>query len=104
MYRRDLATIHHLLFGSHADACAPPGAGHRYEAPAPARFVRHITPFTAAGEGSWRRDDERHENVLVDTAGVPALLAAHGVEAAVAAGFGDERLPGGMVAVVGYRR
>lgn len=75
----------------------------RYESPAPERFVRHITTFTAAGDGSWRRDDERHENVLVDTAGVPAVLAAHGVEAEVVAGFGDQRLPEGLVAVVGRR-
>ena len=75
----------------------------RFESPAPKRFVRHITTFTAAGDGSWRRDDERHENVLVDTAGVPALLAAHGVAAQVAGSFGDERLPDGMVAVTGRR-
>ena len=76
----------------------------RYESPAPARFLRHITTFVAAGDGSWRRDDERHENVLVDTAGVPALLAAHGVEATVSAGFGDDRLPDGIVAITGRRR
>ena len=75
----------------------------RYEAPAPDRFVRHITTFVAVGDGSWRRDDERHENVLVDTAGVPAQLAAHGVEARVSPSFGDERLPDGMVAVIGRR-
>jgi SAM-dependent methyltransferase len=75
----------------------------RYEAPAPARFVRHITTFTAAGDGSWRRDDERHENVLVDTARVPALLAEHGVEAWVAPSFGGEPLPAGLVAVI-WRR
>lgn len=75
----------------------------RYESPAPARFVRHITTFVHAGDGSWRRDDERHDNVLVDTEEVPALLAAHGVKAQVAGSFGDERLPDGMVAIVGRR-
>ena len=75
----------------------------RYESPAPDRFVRHITTFLAAGDGTWRRDDERHENVLVDTAGVPAALAAHGVEARLSASFGGERLPDGMVAVTGRR-
>ena len=75
----------------------------RYESPAPDRFVRHITTFMAAGNGSWRRDDERQENVLVDTAGVPAALAGHGVEARVSSSFGDERLPDGMVAVIGRR-
>jgi SAM-dependent methyltransferase len=75
----------------------------RYESPAPDRFVRHITAFVATDNGSWRRDDERHENVLVDTAGVPALLRAHGVEARVSPSFGDGRLPDGMVAIIGRR-
>lgn len=57
----------------------------------------------ATADGSWRRDDERHENVLVETAGVPALLQAHGVEARVSPSFGDERLPDGMVAITGRR-
>lgn len=75
----------------------------RYEAPAPERFVRHITTFVAAGDGSWRRDDEWHDNVLVDTTAVPAVLAVHGVEARVRPSFGAERLPDGMVAITGRR-
>ena len=75
----------------------------RYESPAPDRFVRNITTFVAAGDGSWRRDDERHENVLVETTAVPAVLAAHGVEARLSPSFGDERLPDGMVAISGRR-
>lgn len=75
----------------------------RYEAPAPERFVRHITTFVAAGDGSWRRDDERHDNVLVDTTAVPAALAAFGVEARVTPSFGAEQLPDGMVAITGRR-
>jgi SAM-dependent methyltransferase len=75
----------------------------RFESPAPDRFARDITTFVAAGDGSWRRDDERHENVLVDTSAVPAQLAAHGVEARVSASFGDERLPDGMVAIIGRK-
>ncbi len=75
----------------------------RYESPAPDRFVRHITTFVATGDGSWRRDDERHDNVLVGTTAVPAALAAHGVEARLSSSFGDEVLPGGMVAITGRR-
>lgn len=75
----------------------------RYEQPAPARFVRHITTFVAAADGSWRRDDERHENVLVDTVAVAERLAGLGVEVTVAPAFGTERLPEGMVALVGRR-
>lgn len=75
----------------------------RFESPAPDRFVRHITTFVAAGDGSWRRDDERHENVLVETTAVPALLARHGVEAKVSPSFGAERLSEGLVAITGRR-
>ena len=74
-----------------------------YEAPSPDRFVRHITTFVRREDGSWARDDERHENVLVNTSRVPGLLAAAGVEATVAPSFGDVSLPEGLVAVVGRR-
>lgn len=75
----------------------------RFEVPSPDRFVRHVTTFVKAGDGSWRRDDERHDNVLLDTAAVPARLADFGVAATVRQAFGDERLPEGLVAVVGRR-
>jgi SAM-dependent methyltransferase len=75
----------------------------RYAAPRPERFVRDITTFVRGADGSWRRDDERHDNVLVDTAEVPALLADEGIRATVRPGFDDEPLVAGMVAVVGTR-
>ena len=68
-----------------------------------ARFTREITTFVRNDDGTWRRDDERHENVMVDTASVPGLLAPHGVLVEVRAGFGDETLPEGLVAIVGGR-
>lgn len=69
--------------------------------PAPDRLVREITTFVRNPDGTWRRDDERHDNVLVDAAEVPELLAEHGIQ--VRTLFGDESLPEGMVAVVGHR-
>ena len=69
----------------------------------PNLFVREIAAFLRNDDGTWRRDDERHENVLVDTAAVPALLAEHGVQARVAESFGDEELPDGLVAIVGRK-
>jgi SAM-dependent methyltransferase len=75
----------------------------RFDLPQPNLFVREITAFLRSENGSWRRDDERHENVLVDTARVPPLLAEHGVEARVARSFGDEELPDGLTAIVGRR-
>lgn len=75
----------------------------RFSTPSPTRFIREMTIFVRDEdeEGAWRRDDERHDNVLVDTATVPALLAEHGVEATVERSFGSETLPEGLIAVVG---
>jgi SAM-dependent methyltransferase len=72
-------------------------------APAPDRFVRQMAIFSRNEDGSWRRDDERHENVLVDTSVVPELLARHGVEARLGTSFGAEKLPVGLHTVIGYR-
>jgi SAM-dependent methyltransferase len=74
-----------------------------YSIPSPDRFVRHMTTFIRNPDGSWRRDDERHVNVLIDTAQVPKLLAGHGVEATVGPAFGTETLPAGLMAVIGRR-
>ena len=74
-----------------------------FSAPSPDRFVRDITTLVANCDGSWRRDSEHHENVLVDTSLIPGMLAAEGVEARILASFGTERLPEGLVAVVGHR-
>jgi SAM-dependent methyltransferase len=74
-----------------------------FELPSPDRFVRRITTFVRRDDGSWQRDDERHVNVLLDTTRVVGVLAGAGVRATVRPGFGDERLPEGLVAVVGHR-
>ena len=74
-----------------------------FSLPSPDRFVRAMTIFVRAEDGSWRRDDERHDNVLIDTSRVPDLLREHGVEATVGPSFGAERLPEGLVAVTGRR-
>ena len=75
----------------------------RFSTPAPEVFVRDITTFVPDGHGAWRRDDERHENVLVDTSGIPALLAEHGVTATLGTSFGAAELPPGLIAVTGRR-
>jgi hypothetical protein len=62
-----------------------------------------MTTFLRNEDGSWRRDDERHDNVLVDTTLVPELLGRHGVEATVGTAFGTEELPVGLRAIVGRR-
>jgi hypothetical protein len=62
-----------------------------------------MTTFVRTGGDTWRRGDERHEKVLVDTSLVPALLARHGVEAGVRSSFGSEALPERLVAIVGRK-
>jgi SAM-dependent methyltransferase len=74
-----------------------------YEVPSASRFVRRMAIFVREDDGRWRRDDERHDNVLVDTSAVPALLADHGVEATVGRSFGSETLPAGLRTIVGHR-
>ncbi len=76
----------------------------RRSAPAPDSFIREMTMFTKNDDGTWRRDDERHDNVLIDTSRVPALLAQHGVDARVGTAFGSERLPDGLHTIIGTRR
>jgi SAM-dependent methyltransferase len=75
-----------------------------FSVPEPNRFVREMTTFIREEDGTWRRDDERHDNVLLDTSRVPALLAEHGVSAAIGASFGTEELPEGLVTIVGRKR
>ena len=74
-----------------------------FSLPRPDLFVREMVTFVRAEDGTWRRDEERHENVLVDTTRVPVLLAEHGLDARVSASFGDEELPDGLVTILGSR-
>ena len=75
----------------------------RFSVPRPDRYVREMTTFRRRPDGLWERDDERHDNVLVDTAAVPALLAAEGLEARVVPGFGAEERPAGLLVVLAHR-
>jgi SAM-dependent methyltransferase len=75
----------------------------RFSQPTPTRFIRHITTFLPNSDGTWRRDDETHHNVLIDTARIPTLLAAEGVQVTVASAFGTEQLPAGLHVLIGQR-
>jgi SAM-dependent methyltransferase len=74
-----------------------------FSTPRPDRFVRDMTTFVPNPDGSWRRDNEHHENTLIDTASIPELLKPHGIDARVATAFGHETLPVGLHAVTGKR-
>jgi SAM-dependent methyltransferase len=75
----------------------------RFSLPSPRQFVREITTFIRGKDGAWRRDDERHDNVLIDTSCVPDLLRECGVDATLGSSFGGEGLPAGLVTVVGRK-
>jgi SAM-dependent methyltransferase len=75
----------------------------KFSVPSRNRFVREMTTFLRNEDGSWRRDDERHDNVLIDTTLVPALLGNNGLQVTVASSFGTERLPVGLRALIGHR-
>jgi SAM-dependent methyltransferase len=74
-----------------------------FSVPSPDRYVRQMATFTRNDDGSYRRDDERHDNVMVDVSRVPALLSLHGVEAEVRDAFGEEELPPGLKVIVGRK-
>jgi SAM-dependent methyltransferase len=77
----------------------------RFAQPSPDLFDRDMTTFVRQPDGAYRRADEFHRNVLVDTATVPALLADHGVTATVGTSFDDDEhpLPTGLKSIVGHR-
>ena len=76
----------------------------RVSAPRPDLYLREMTTFVRLPDGSWRRDDERHENVLVNTTEIPGWLAEAHVDARVSSSFGIEVLPNGLKAIIGYAR
>jgi hypothetical protein len=72
--------------------------------PSPDRFVRQMAVFTRNEDGSWRRDDERHVNVLIDTARVPPILAEHGVRATIGDSLGSSvELLSGLHTIIGHK-
>jgi SAM-dependent methyltransferase len=75
----------------------------RFSVLEPNRFVRDMTTFIRGGDGTWRRDDERHDNVLIDTSYVPELLRECGIDATLGSSFGREELPAGLVTLIGRR-
>ncbi len=77
----------------------------RFSQPAPDRFDRDLTTFVRVADGSYRREDEHHGNVLIDTSSVPALLRERGVTATIGDSFNydDHLLPVGLRSIVGHR-
>jgi SAM-dependent methyltransferase len=74
-----------------------------FSRPRPERFVRQMAIFTRNDDGSWRRDDERHDNVLIDVSRVPAFLAEHDVDVSLGSSFGSSELPIGLYSLIGSK-
>jgi SAM-dependent methyltransferase len=70
----------------------------------PTHFARSMTIFTEQPGGLYRREHERHDNVLIDVvAVVPPLLQAEGLDVGVGRSFGDETNMEGLMVVVATR-
>jgi SAM-dependent methyltransferase len=76
----------------------------RFSAPTPDSFVRDITTFVRLPNGTFRRSDEHHENVLLRTADIPEFVATHALDVEVRNSFGTETLPVGLKAIIGVKR
>jgi SAM-dependent methyltransferase len=99
-----------LTYGAERADLVPRGWAHddwalvtEVSLPSPDRFVRQMAIFSRNEDGSWRRDDERHDNILVDTSRIPALLAEHGIAAELGRSFGTEEPIAGLITVTGHR-
>jgi SAM-dependent methyltransferase len=75
----------------------------QFSVPDSNRFVRQMATFMRNDDGTWRRDDERHDNILVDTTRIPPLLASAGLTVTVGKSFGEQELPAGLRTVIGRR-
>jgi SAM-dependent methyltransferase len=77
----------------------------RFHQPAPDRFDREITTFVRTADGHYRRSDEFHPTVLVDTTAIPDYLRRHGIQATINTSFDDPEhpLPRGLRTVIGRK-
>ena len=74
-----------------------------FDQPAADRFMRRMAVFTREPTATCRRDDERHQIVLVDARRIPAYLADCGTSAEVRSSFEAEMLPAGLLTLIGRR-
>jgi SAM-dependent methyltransferase len=70
----------------------------------PTHFARSMTIFVEEPDGRYRREHERHDNVLIDIDGVvPPLLEAEGLDVRIGRSFGTEVNMEGLMVVVATR-
>ena len=70
----------------------------------PTHLARSMTVFSEEPDGRYRREHERHDNVLIDVPGVVRpLLEAEGLQVEVGLSFGDEANMEGLMVVIATR-
>jgi hypothetical protein len=70
----------------------------------PTHLARSMTVFMQEDDGRYRREHERHDNVLIDVPGVvPGLLEAQGLRTEIRRSFGDEVNMEGLMVVIGRK-
>lgn len=70
----------------------------------PNHFARDMTIFVSEPDGRYRRDHERHDNVLIDVEGVVRpLLEAEGLSVDIGRSFGDEVNMEGLMVIKATR-
>jgi SAM-dependent methyltransferase len=74
-----------------------------FSVPEPTRFIRRHISFVRSNDQTWRRDEEVHQNVLLDTTMIPAFLFEQQIQAQIGSSFGTEELPKGLLTVVGKK-
>jgi SAM-dependent methyltransferase len=74
-----------------------------FSVPEPTRFIRRHISFMRSDDHNWRRDEEVHQNVLLDTAMIPAFLFEHQIQAQLGNSFGTEELPKGLITIIGEK-
>ena len=71
-----------------------------YSMPTPDHFVRQMSTFVKDPDGRYRRDEERHDTVLVEPEAIAQVLRAERLTAQVRPSFGDEELTPGLHVIV----
>jgi SAM-dependent methyltransferase len=74
-----------------------------FSVPEPARFIRRHISFVRGSDNTWRRDEEVHRNVLLDTNTIPKFLSEYEISARLGKAFGEEELPEGLVTIIGNK-
>lgn len=70
----------------------------------PTHFARAMTTFLREDDGRYRREHERHDNVLIDVRDVvPPLLEVEGLDVHVGLSFGTETNMEGLMVIVATR-